>query len=204
MPSVKLTQKQIESWCGAAVYAEAEAKVKRGEVRRADLAPPWIEGLLARAAGDLRCRFKLLDNGLVESHCPCRANREHGLICSHVAALAISVMRRAADPGREQRYQEEQRRARRMADSMAATITRDPHGRPARLLLALPEDWRGQFDAGAVTLRCAFQFDSAGAAAPAAPEALPSRTALRLSPADDNVLCVLEDIAENGLKGTLT
>ncbi|MDD5705781.1 MAG: DEAD/DEAH box helicase, partial [Kiritimatiellae bacterium] len=53
-------------------------------------------------------------------------------------------------------------------------------------------------------LRCAFQFASAGAAAPAAPEALPSRTALRLSPADDNVLCVLEDIAENGLKGTLT
>jgi superfamily II DNA or RNA helicase len=197
-----LTRKQIEGWCGPAVYAAAEAKVKRGEVLRVDVDPPWIEGRLARPGGEMRCRFKVLGNGLVDSECPCQANREHGLICSHVAALAINLVQRSRDPLLARLRLEEQRHARRMAAQAGESVRRSPDGRPAALLLELPAAWRDQFAAGAVTLRCAFQPAPDGPAIP--PGRLDRRQPLRLSARDDNILCVLEDIAGTELGDAIT
>ncbi len=193
MAGLKLTQKQIEGWCGRAVYEDALRRVKRGEVLRADVSAPWIEGRLARSHGELRCRFKVLENGLVDSHCPCRANREHGLVCVHVASLAIGVMQRATDPRREQLYREEQRHARRMEEDGDLFVGRDPEGLPAKLRLGLSAEWALQFEEGQVELACAFAVGDRESILSS--EQLDRRRPLRFSPEDDNILCVLEDIA---------
>ncbi len=195
-----LTQKQILAWGGPSIYQEAEELVKRGGVLRADYQPPWIEGILARGAGELRSRLRILDNGMIESHCPCWINREQGLVCNHVIALAIAVLRRTTDPLREQKYIEEQRRARRVTQQAAASsLCRDPAGVPTRLVVTLPPDWLDQFQAGRVTLACSLQVE--GRSLPLDPVA--PRLRVRFSHADENLYCVLEDMGEGRVPNAL-
>ena len=117
--TLALTQRQIVGWCGQAIYDEGESRCKRGEVLRADVDGDTVTGILARPSGTMTCRFKVLPNGLVDSTCACFANREQGIVCAHVAAAAIFLMRRSADPERQQRHLDEQRHARRKAAFLA-------------------------------------------------------------------------------------
>ena len=197
--SIKLTQQLILSWGGPAVFQEAEELVKRGAVLRADLTPPWLSGALARDGRELRTRLKIRDNGTVESHCPCYLNQKQGLVCAHVVALALTMLKRMTDPLREQKYQEEQRRARRAAaQTESAFVARDPDGTPAQLLVTLPENWAQAFHSGKVPLACALIADN---------RAFPPNQArpgqgYALSREDDNLLAVLEDI-NGGAPGAL-
>ncbi len=191
---VRLTHNLIQSWGGASVYQEAEALVKRGGVLRADMSGPWLEGIVARSGGaNLRSKLKINDNGTVESHCPCHMNRDQGLICPHVVAMAILVMQRSTDPLREQKYREEQRHARATAAKAAALpMRRNPRGKPATLQIFLPKDWPAAFARDAVELGCVFQVGAQ--LLPAA--ALTDADGYALSRADDALLAVLEDICE--------
>jgi superfamily II DNA or RNA helicase len=191
--SFKLTQQVIQSWGGLGVYREAEELVKRGAVLRADVNPPWIEGVLARSTGELRTKLKVRDNGTADSHCPCFLNQTQGLICAHVVALALTVLKRSTDPLREQKYQEEQRRARRVAaQTDGAYVARNPRGIPAQLLVTLPENWAQAFQSGRVSLACALI--ASDRAFP--PNHAPAGQSYALSKPDDNLLAVLEDIGE--------
>jgi superfamily II DNA or RNA helicase len=197
-----LTRKQVVGWCGQAVYDDGEARVTRGEVLRADVEGRVVTGLVVRPNGTMTCRFTVLPSGLVDSACGCYASREQGLVCAHVAAVAISLMRRATDPLREQRYLEEQRHARRKEACFDEGVARSPGGTPARVLLQLPADWADQFDRGEVAVQCALQLDNQPD--PVAPDTLGKRRPVRLTRDDDTLLLVLEDIAETRLTGRLT
>jgi superfamily II DNA or RNA helicase len=189
----KLTQHAIQNWGGAAVFAEAEAIVKRGGVLRADYQPPWLEGSVARDSGELRARARVSDNGIVENHCPCYASREQGLVCCHTVALALTVLRRTTDPLREQKYQEEQRRARRLASLQPAAYLRcDPFGQPASLLLTLSPGWQEEFQRGEVAVGCALLID--GRIVPL--DQVPRDRPVCLPAADANLLSVLDDICD--------
>jgi superfamily II DNA or RNA helicase len=189
-----ITRKNIIGWGGEAVYLQAEGLVKKGAVLKADISGDMVTGVLARNDGsNIYTKFRLLPSGAIESLCPCFTNRSQGLVCPHVVALGIMIMLRRSDPLREQKYQEEQRRARRMAQTAdSAFIRRGPRGLAATLNLSLPPSWIADFRNGSVTL--ALMFNTADRTLP--PEALSGGTALALSQADDNLLAVLEDICE--------
>ncbi|MCL1888700.1 MAG: hypothetical protein FWF96_07525, partial [Kiritimatiellaeota bacterium] len=189
MKTLRLSRQQIEAWGGVAVCQEAEKLVQRGAVLRAEWNEPFIEGAVARATGEMRTRCKVLPNGLVENLCPCYMNREQGLVCSHVTALALALLKRQTDPLREQKYQEEQRLAR-LAAALPDDrfVRREKDGRPARLRVALPKTWRDDFENGWIALRCEFE-DESGAFAVNTPDPV------ALSPEDGAILSVLEDIA---------
>ena len=127
---MQLTRAIIEKWAGPEVFAEAEERVRRGAVMKAEVTGNVISGLFARNnAPPMRCEFTVGDDGTVESRCPCEKHERYGLICMHVVALAISVMQRLSDPARQQRYIEEQRHARRIQDALAETFRRIPQDR---------------------------------------------------------------------------
>jgi superfamily II DNA or RNA helicase len=194
----RLTQHAIQSWGGAAVLQEAEALLKRGAVLRADYAPPWLAGEIVRDAGALRTRAKVRDNGTLENLCPCYASREQGLVCAHAVALALTVLRRSTDPLREQKYDEEQRRARRLAGVTPGAYLRvAPDGAPAALALTLPADWPAEFARGLVAFGASLQAD--GQAVPL--HLAPRDRAWRLEPADENLLAVLDDISDGPAGG---
>ncbi|MEI8242891.1 MAG: SNF2-related protein [bacterium] len=194
----KLTQVAIQNWGGPAVFKEAEELVKRGGVLRADYQPPWLEGEVARGTGELRARARISDSGILENRCPCYASRDQGLVCSHTVALALTVLRRTSDPLREQKYQEEQRRARRLASLQPADYLRcAPDGTPAALLVTIPGTWQADFARNEVSVGCALAID--GRIIPL--DQVPRDRTYCLPPADENLLTVLDDICDGPAAG---
>jgi superfamily II DNA or RNA helicase len=193
LPS-NITRSLLVKWGGESVYTQAEQLVRRGAVLKADMRGDLIEGVIAReSAPEIYTKLRLRENGSIESLCPCFTNRNQGLVCPHVVALGVALMLRHADPLREQKYQEEQRRARRLEETAeSAYLQRGPRGTPARLGLAVPPSWTADFWKGRVALSLLILTEEA--ALP--PEAVPAGARLTLSAEDDTLLCVLEDICE--------
>jgi hypothetical protein len=181
LPSA-ITKKMLLGWGGDAVYAQAEGMVRKGLVLKADVKGDRISGVIAReSASEIYTKLRLRSNGTIESLCPCSTNRNLGLVCPHVVALGITLMLRHSDPLREQKYNEEQRRARRLAEVDAMSyIQRSARGVPARVLLSLPQTWTADFWQGHVTLTLQFVAEgrrlSRGTVQTVLPRVSPDRT----------------------------
>jgi superfamily II DNA or RNA helicase len=190
----QLTKKGLLKWGGEAVYAQAEQLVRRGAVLKADMKDGWISGVIAReSATEIYTKLRVLEPDRIESRCPCFTNQHGGQVCPHVVALGVALMLRHADPLREQKYQEDQRRARRLAQvDEGAYLQRGPRGAPARLGLTLAPTWADDFYAGRVAVSLLIL--AGDEILP--PERVPRGSCLALSPGDDNLLSVLEDICE--------
>lgn len=201
MFSSSITQKLLLSWGGEAVYRQAEQLVRGGLVKKAEMKDGLVSGVIARESGaDVRTRFRLLPDGTIENLCPCFASQHEGRVCPHAVALGLLLMLRRSSPERERAYQEELRRARRVeAVDAADYVARSERGLPARIALSFPASWAGDFYRGEVA--CGLRFAAAGGRL-LAPEDLGRGAALALSPDDDALLSVLEDICEGPPPGT--
>ena len=195
----RITRKILVKWAGVRVVTEAEAIFKRGDVASAELDGDWIRGSITRGGNSLKTSLKVLRDGTAENHCPCWANREQGIICSHVIAVAVSLVKRMTDPMREQKYQEEQRRARRLASiNESKYLQRAPRGgagsTPAELRIMLPTNWTASCrTTGRVSIRCFVEIKGSH---PCPIDAVPTDYLPGFDKPTENTLFVLEDIAE--------
>jgi len=198
---VPFTQKILQDWAGPKAFKAGKLLFEKGKVEKVSFDPPFVTGQLSIGIRGMRSKFEVLSDGLVENHCPCRDNQENGLICTHLVALGMEAIRLYSDPLRVDKMVEEKRRAERLASfDDSAYHTRDPGGTPAALRLTLKQSWREQLGSQLVPLRCAMEIDGQVLPLNEVPKNLP----LALSPADDNLLFVLEDISEGPAKGKLT
>ncbi len=181
-------------WGGKDIYKQAEFLVKKGAVKKAEIEGDFISGIIAReSASDLHTKLRILRKGDVESHCPCYTHRNQGMICQHIVALGITVMMRHSDPLREEKYQQEQRRMRRLAAIDQTTyIQRSAGGTPASLALSLASDWLDEFRSGVVQLALFIIVKDKVLQ----PSQIPAKASLALSKQDDALLSILEDICE--------
>jgi len=194
MNPADLTKQALLKWGGEAVYAQAEQLVRRGAVLKADFKDNWLSGVIAReSVSEIYTKLRILAPDRIESRCPCFTSQHGGQVCPHVVALGITLMMRHTDPLREQKYIEDQRRARRLAQKdESAYLQRGPHGIPTRLGLTLAPSWSADFWSDRVALSILLL---------AGDDILPPEQAARgarytLSPEDENLLAVLEDICE--------
>ena len=198
---VPFTEKILNDWAGHQTFKEGKRLFEKGKVEKVSFDPPFVTGQLSIGIRGMRSKFEVLKDGLVENHCPCRENREEGRICAHLVALGLEAVRLYSDPMRVDKMEEEKRRAERLAAfDDSAYHTRDSDGTPAKLRITLKQSWRERLADGQVPMRCAMEFDGKVLPLNEVPKTLP----LALSPADDNLLFVLEDISEGPAKGKLT
>ncbi len=190
-----LTNEMLVGWGGSEVFTQAMALAKKGAVVKAewDAEKHEVSGAIALSSGwDMRTGFTLKDDGSIISHCPCKTNKEFGMVCPHVVATAFILMCRMSDPAAERKYQVERRRA----ESVAAVdpgsyIQRRASGPRMRLLVTWGRDFVREFYGEGVKARLAL-VDEAGMRY--APEEPSLREGVRLSKGDDDLLSVLEDI----------
>jgi SNF2 family DNA or RNA helicase len=199
-----ITHKMLTDWAGPQVVRDAESLLSKGLVLEANYDPPFIRGAILWNNRELRTGLKMLGNGMVENQCPCYANRERGVICSHSIAIALSLVRRSADPNRELKYQEELRRASRLAlmdesQYIRRTVAGTPDSEPASIRVRLPENWQADCRSGQVSLQCEALME--GKVIPL--HEVPRHLTLALSKDDEAVLFVLEDICSGPAQGTL-
>jgi len=201
MKHVPFTQKILKDWAGIKTFKDGMTLFERGKVEKVEYDAPFVTGQLSLGVRGMRSKFEVLPDGLVENHCPCRENREEGRICAHLVALGLEAVRLYSDPHRVDKMQEEKRRAERLATfDDSAYHTRDSAGTPAQLCITLKQSWREHLPERQIPLRCAVEMD--GKAIPL--NEVPKKLPLALSPDDENLLFVLEDICEGPAKGKLT
>ena len=200
MLASELTKAGLIKWGGESVYQQAEALVKRGGVLKAEMRDGWIKGVIARDSGELYTKLRIHKPDRIDSHCPCVTNQQHGQVCLHVVALGITLMMRHSDPLREQKYTEDQRRANRLAQMETLMVRRDRFGIRARLALTLAPGWVESFRKGEVTVRLLLLTEDGFIL----PEQITQEESFALSPEDDNVLMVLEEICEGPPKDVNT
>ncbi|MBT3193928.1 MAG: DEAD/DEAH box helicase, partial [Verrucomicrobia bacterium] len=193
--TLPLTHKRLMDWAGYQVVRDAKVLTQQGLVLTADYDPPYIKGSLLHNNREFHTKLRILPDGNVESECPCYANRERGIICAHVIAIGLTLVKRATDPERNAKYQEEARRAARLAAiDESAYLKRAPEGTmgayPARLDIELNPAWMEGVAKDAIPLRCSVFYQGQTRLL----DDVPHDTTLILSKQDEAVLFVLEDI----------
>jgi superfamily II DNA or RNA helicase len=200
-----ITQKMLINWGGDQVLKEAQTLVEKGNVMEASYEPPFINGTILWNNRPFKTALKILPDGNVESHCPCYANKERGIICAHVIALGLVILRRSTDPQREAKYQAELRRASRLASvSEAEYIRRVPPDTagalPATIHVTLDADWMNACRNGSIPIVCEAEYRGRRLPLDEVPKNLP----LTFSKEDEALLFVLDDISEGPAKGHLS
>ncbi|MCE9612752.1 MAG: DEAD/DEAH box helicase [Lentisphaerae bacterium] len=202
--SLPFTRKRLLDWAGDQVLRDAEAMVERGLVLDASFEAPLITGTIRWNNRDLHTSLRILANGMVESQCPCYANVERGVICAHVIALALTLVRRASDPLREAKYREELRRASRLAaireDAYLRRVTPETPGAVAAALrITLNVGWQDAIAQDAIPILCEVEYNGTSAPLDQVPLDIP----LAFNKQDEALLFVLEDISQGPARGAL-
>jgi len=202
---VPFTHQVLKDWAGWKAFRDGKLLFERGAVEKVEYDHPFVTGQLAVGIRGMRSKFEVLDDGFVENHCPCRDNQDKGLICCHLVAMGMEVIKRYGDPQRAAKAEKEKKRAERLEKVDESNyIKRVPEGHPsaipAVLHITLKQSWREQaVESGEVTIRCAAEFQDKKVPLNEVPKDLP----LGFSPRDENLLFVLEDISDGPAKGKM-
>jgi len=199
------TKKDLVDWAGDQVLRDAQTLVERGHVLEANYKEPLIAGAILWNNRKFETALEILPDGNVESKCPCYMNRERGLICAHVIALAVNLIERNTDPLREAKHREERRRAERLeALDESAYHKRVPAGTSgavnAKIRVVLQPGWLEGLRGDGVPVACYAHYEGEKVLLDQVPRNMP----LILNKKDDAVLFVIEDISEGPAQGNLT
>ncbi len=202
--SPPLTKKLLIDWAGLDAVQDADSLVRGGRVLEAHYEYPELHGAILHNNRPLNTSLVIASDGTVENRCPCYTNRERGLVCAHIIAVGLTVVKRAADPRRAERYREEMRRASRLAridetQYITRAAPKTPGALPATVHVTLGRNWLNGFRANAVPMRC--ELVSRRRALPL--DQVPRNSAFALEKQDESLLFVLEDISEGPAKGQI-
>jgi hypothetical protein len=200
------TRKILEDWAGPQVVQEALRMVDSGRVLKVEYLNGEISGVVQASPRAIRSGLRIQEKSLIPDNlCPCRDSRERGMMCAHAIALCLELLRIAASPERQQKLEEERRRAGRFTsfrdDQYLKRVRPGARGAiPASLSLHLDPEWVSQLQqAGRISLTV--RIESAGRAGPVS--AIRPGTVLAMNHQDDNLLFVLEDICEGPVHDTV-
>ncbi len=195
----------LKNWSGPRIFYEGKNLFHNGYVEWVEYTHPIISGSLKRGDRSIASQFELLPDGSVSNQCPCRDNRDRGIICTHVIALALTLIRRHTDPERHRKAHEEIRRTKRIAEMdetqyLERVPQNTPGATPATLHLVLTENWNKDLCAGYVHIHAKAKYNNQTEYL----DKIPCDIPLSFTPQDEAILFVLEDISEGPTKGALS
>jgi superfamily II DNA or RNA helicase len=193
----------LMDWAGSAVFRDAQTLYERGAVQEAVYEAPLLRGTLSFGNRTTHTRAKVHPDGTCENLCPCRDSTERGIICAHVIAVGLALVKRHADPDRERKYQEEARKAARLArideSAYIKRVTSPQAGaQPVRVVLCLASGWQDACAAALqgrparVPILCALD----GKHGRRGVEDVDRSATYFLTKKDESILYVLEDVCE--------
>lgn len=180
----------IRRWTSPTYFEEGKRWFETGKVEQVARDGDLFEGRLSIRDRAQLCRFRLDDSGHPHSECPCRVSRMEGMVCGHVIALVLAWRADNADPLAER----EARVAERLAippERRRGGIRLGPTGIPAKLRLSLRRAWPEEAVSDKLHLIPAFEVNGRQQR----PDQLHASLVMRLEPAEEKLLLLLEDIA---------
>jgi len=192
---IEITEQMLLDWAGERKLQDARRLLEREIVEEVSIELPVIRGTLRSPVRSLRTGFRILQRGCIESLCPCYESRERGVVCAHVIALALAVRHRYLERASSAARREEEERAARLAALPPTAFLRRAapggSGESAEIVLVLPSDWPECWAAGRIDVSALARIKGRCVPLDEVPRDLP----LILSPRDERLLFVAEDIA---------
>ena len=187
---MRISEAQLRTWTTPAHFEEGRTWFEAGRVEHYTETDGNFEARLSIRDRAQICRFSVDAKGRCVNNCPCRVNRQEGLICGHVIAVMLAWRRDHADPLAE--------RADRVERMMEIPASRRRHfrrmgesGIDAVLRLSLRRNWPEEALKGAVHVIPTFEVDQRVRR----PDQLHPNQVLKLFEADQRLLILLEDIS---------
>ena len=200
---IPFTHKMLEDWSGERTYRDAKILFDSNRVETVKYEHPFVSGMLAIGPRGMKTKFEMTKDGLIENHCPCRASREQGIICTHIIALGMEFIRRNTDPLAKEKAEQEKRTAERInnykeTDYLRRVPAGTINGKESRLKLSLAKNWIEGQGTGHVLMKVTIFVEGK----PKTPEEINTRMPLVFSEQDENLLYLLEDICEGPIKSS--
>ena len=134
------------------MFRDGKTLFSRGVVEKVSYDHPKVSGLLSIGPRGMRSAFKLASYGMVDNLCPCRDNQERGLICSHLVALGLELIRQNS-AGDSANKKGAERVARAVEGTRLLRVKKmTPEATKAILRIELPTTWKEEFRKGRVGL----------------------------------------------------
>jgi len=192
---IPYSEKKLKDWAGWRAFRDGRALFERGVVEKVTYEHPFVTGVLNLGPRGMRSKFEILKNGLVENHCPCRDNQERGLICSHLVAMGLEVLRQHAEPAANAKAEAEMRRVERLAQGPEKKYIQrarksDEHAVKAGLVVELSENWKEQVLAERIIIHVLVEYQNGRVPASDVPTDVP----FSFSRDDELVLAYIEDL----------
>ncbi|MEI8352687.1 MAG: SWIM zinc finger family protein, partial [bacterium] len=93
-----LSHQILINWAGTRVFHDAKILVERALIQDVSYEEPFVTGTLLWSNRPLKTSVRILQDGSAQNHCPCRDSKERGIICAHVVALCLELIRRTNNP----------------------------------------------------------------------------------------------------------
>ena len=200
------TAATLKAWGGEATFRDGCSLHLRGAVKDAKLEGDLLSAKVFWGNRTIETKARILKDSSCESLCPCPDNVDRGLICPHVIAAGMAYLARATDPELDRKLQEEERHAQRLKaageeEFFQRKAPGAPGARPCKVLLGLAPGWeRAGETADVAGVRVWLEW-AKGGRTPIGE--VPTSMALGMGKKDDNLMFVLEEIAEGRIPSTL-
>lgn len=192
---IEITERMVLDWAGERKLQDARRLLERETVEDLAVDLPVIRGTLRSPVRSLRTGFRILPRGCIESLCPCYESRERGVICAHVIALALAVRHRYLESSATILRSDDAERTTHLAGLPSAASLRraqpGERGEPTQIVIELPADWPDRWAAGRLDVAAYARLGGRCVPLNEVARDLP----LLLSPRDERLLLVVEDIA---------
>ncbi len=201
---IPYTEKKLKDWAGWRAFRDGRALFERGVVEKVTYEHPFVTGTLSLGPRGMRSKFEILKNGLVENHCPCRDNQERGLICSHLVAMGLEVLRQHSRPSRDEKAIADIRRVERIAKGPDKKYIKrakktDENAVKADLIAEFSEKWQDQVLADRVGLQIYVEYQKGRTPISDVPTDVP----FSFPREDEILLSVLEDLGGGPAKSDM-
>jgi len=196
---------KLKEWAGPDAYRRAEMLVDSQRILGLKSMPRRLEGLVESRPRDILCAVTFPKGSVVpENQCPCRDNKEMGLFCHHAIALCLEQLDLQEDPVRLKKLMDERNRAERIANTSEEDyLTRVPAGTAEsiaiRLSLNFASGLRSTWWEDRIPVNIGIEHK--GRIEPI--HEVRSDLKVSLPQQEDNLLYVLEDIAEGPVPNRL-
>lgn len=199
------SEKNLKDWAGWRAFRDGKSLFTRGVVEKVTYEHPVVSGLLNLGPRGMRSKFKVpKPGGYPDNLCPCRDNQDRGLICSHLVAMGMEVIRQRIDPAQKAKDEAEQRRVERLEEKPKGKYIQcvkrsDPDAVKARLVVELSDDWQRQVLLGKVDITV--YIEVSGKRIPA--HEVSAETAFSFPHSDEKILHALEELLRGPLKSAM-
>ena len=202
---IPFTEKNLKDWAGWRAFRDGKALFTRGVVEKVTFDhSDEVTGMLNLGPRGMRSKFKVpKPGGYPDNLCPCRDNQDRGLICAHLVAMGMEVLRSHAVPeagesNTEQRRAERSKQA--QEDKYIQCVKKSAPGAvKARLIVELSERWQRQATIGKLTVGVFVEVSGKRTRV----NEVSSETAYSFSLRDEKIIHAIEDLSKGPAKGSL-